>query len=350
MDISQVEDLKELKDVELVLKGMYGSAGVEEPGETLTLGEQFTKSEMYQGMQAGTVATARMNFKTAIINATGQNQPLVAADRLPGIYKDPNRVLRIRDLMPVGRTSSNLVEFARENVFTNNAGPQVGGSPEAFENVTKPESGITFTLANEAVQTLAHWIPASKQVLEDSSMLESYINERLMYGLKLEEEDQLLNGSGANGNLNGLVTQATSYTLASPNITNEIDLIRHAILQAQTSDYRPNGLVLNPNDWYDIETRKVGASDDRYVIGDPSAMLTERLWGLPVVVTNSIASGTFLLGSFDMGAQIWDRQDASIEVSRENSDNFVKNMVTILAEERIALTVYRTQAFITGSL
>jgi HK97 family phage major capsid protein len=91
-------------------------------------------------------------------------------------------------------------------------------------------------------------------------------------------------------------------------------------------------------------------TDDRYIIGDPSQMLTERLWGLPVVVTNSIAAGTFLLGSFDMGAQIWDRQDATIEVSRENSDNFVKNMVTILAEERIALTVYRTQAFITGSL
>ncbi|TNE75539.1 MAG: phage major capsid protein, partial [Gammaproteobacteria bacterium] len=120
--------------------------------------------------------------------------------------------------------------------------------------------------------------------------------------------------------------------------------------QAHQSEYRPTAVLLNPADWFDIDTRKVGASDDRYVVGNPREMGQPRLWGLPVVITNSITSGTFLVGAFDIGAQIWDREDATIEVSRENSDNFVKNMVTILAEERIALTVYRPGAFIKGSL
>ena len=314
-----------------------------------SLGELFTGCDQWKSMTEGRQGQARMEMKTAIINATGQNQPLVQSDRLSGIIADPNRMFTIRDLCPVGSTGSNLIEFAKENVFTNSAGPQVGGSPEAFENVTKPESGITFTLATAAVTTLAHFIPASKQVISDSGMLQSYINSRLIYGLKLYEETQLLNGTGANGQLNGIVTQATAWANESPNLTNKVDVIRNAIKQAHLSEYRPNAIVMHPTDWYDIDVKKVGSSDDRYVVGNPAEMGQPRLWGLPVVITNSMTSGSFLLGAFDLGCQIWDREQASIEVSRENSDNFVKNMITILAEERIALTVYRPGAFITGS-
>jgi HK97 family phage major capsid protein len=132
-------------------------------------------------------------------------------------------------------------------------------------------------------------------------------------------------------------------------LTNEIDIIRHAIKQAHVAEYMPNFLVLNPSDWYDIEVKHVGTSDDRYVVGNPNNMMVNRLWGLQVVVTNSISSGTFLLGS-SMGAEIKDRQMAAVEASREDSTNFQKNMVTIRAEERLTLCVYRTEAFITGSL
>lgn len=325
-----------------------GITAVEETAG-FNLGEEFVKNESVQAMLEGRATSGRMDLKTAIINATGQNQPLVEADRLAGIATTPNRVLSIRDVLPTSTTSSNLVEFTRENAFTNNAGPQIGGSPEAYENVTKPESAITFTLVNEPVVTLAHFIPASKQVMSDSASLASHINSRLMYGLKLKEETQLLSGTGSNHQLNGLITQATSYTLASPNLSNEIDIIRDAIKQAHVAEYRPDFIVLNPVDWFDIETRKVGSSDDRYVIGNPANMMGNVLWGLPVVVTNSISSGTFLVGS-SQGAEIKDREMASVAISYEEGNNFTKNMVTVLAEERIALCVYRTEAFITGSL
>jgi HK97 family phage major capsid protein len=173
-----------------------------------SFGEQFVKSESFLAMAAGRSKFARLELKTAIINATGQNQPLVAADRIPGIVNNPNRILTIRDALPVGRTSSNLVEFTKENVFTNSAAAQYA-SP-ARENVTKPESGITFTLASAAVVTLAHFIPVSRQVLDDSPQLESYVNSRLTFGLKLEEEDQLLNGAGTSGNLSGLLASGNN--------------------------------------------------------------------------------------------------------------------------------------------
>lgn len=323
---------------------------IHEENAEFDLGAEFIKSDMFKDIVDGRTSRAKLDVKTAIINATGQNQPLVAADRLAGFNTVPNRILTIRDILPSSRTTSNLVEFVRENVFTNNAGPQISGSPEAYENVTKPESGITFTLATAAVITLAHFIPASKQVIDDSPSLQSFINGRLMYGLKLKEETQLLSGTGSNHQLNGLITQATAWANESPNITNEIDIIRSAQKQAQLSEYMPDAVVLNPQDWYDIDIRKVGSGDDRYVVGNPRSMSTPMLWGMPVVVTNSISSGTFLVGNFQMGAEIKDREDASVELSLEDSTNFQKNMVTIRAEERITLCVYRTEAFISGSL
>ena len=331
---------------EIEVKGV----SLNEEANDMDIGTEFIKSDQYQALVEGRQGQARMEMKAAIINATGQNQPLVPADRTMGIISEPNRMLRIRDVLAATGTNSNLIEYAKENVFTNNAGPTVAGSPEAFENVTKPESGITFTLATEAVQTIAHWIPASKQVIADSAQLQGYISGRLTYGLKLKEETQLLAGTGINGELNGLITQATAYTVQSPQLTNEMDIIREAIKQAQLSEYFPTNIVLNPQDWYDIDVRKVGTSDDRYVVGNPREMSAPRLWGLPVILSNSITAGTFLLGAFDMGAEIKDRMQSVVEVSRENSDNFVRNMITILAEERLALVVYRPAAFITGSL
>jgi HK97 family phage major capsid protein len=311
-----------------------------------TIGEMFIASADWKSMQSRRAGSARLDLKTAIVNATGQNQPLVAADRLQGIITNPNRVFTIRDLIPVGRTSSNLIEYTKENVFTNNAGGQYA-SP-AFENVTKPESGITFTLESEAVRTLAHWIPVSKQVLDDSPMLQSFIEGRLQYGLKLEEEDQLLNGDGTGSNLSGILDSGnfTAYTRAQTGDTN-IDTLRRAITQAALSEFMADTIVINTADWEAIELTK--ATDGQYVWTNPAIGNAPQMWGKRVVATNAITAGTFLVGAFAMGAQIWDREQASVTVSLENSDNFVKNMVTILAEERLALTVYRPAAFISGS-
>jgi len=197
-----------------------------------TAGEMLVKSDSFKAMQEGRSKFARVELKTAIVNGTGTAQPLVQASRVAGIVNNPNRVLTIRDLLPVGRTTSNLVEYTKENVFTNNAGPQYS-SPD-YENVTKPESGITFTLASAAVATLAHFIPVSRQVLDDSAQLESYVNGRLIYGLKLEEEDQLLNGNGTSGNLGGIL-KSGNYTAYNRAVTGDtkLDTIRRALTHSR---------------------------------------------------------------------------------------------------------------------
>ena len=310
-----------------------------------SLGDQFIESKDWgenAGLKGG--SKARMEVK-AITNATGQNQPLVPSDRVAGVIMTPNRRLRIRDLLPRGTTTSNLIEYAKENVFTNSAGPQNGNSPTtAGENLTKPESDITFTLATSAVVTIAHFILASRQVLDDAPMLASYINGRLQYGLALEEEDEILNGDGTVGQLNGLMNQATAYNRATTGT--KLDWLRRAITQLQLSEYDAEVIILNPADWEAIELLK--DTTNQYIIANPQSQLGPMLWGLPVIATNTMASGQFLVANLSMAAQLWDRQAAAVEVSREDSDNFRKNMVTLLCEERLALTVYRATALIKG--
>jgi HK97 family phage major capsid protein len=248
----------------------------------------------------------------------------------------------VRDLLPVGRTSSLTIEFPKENLFDNKAGT-------VAENALKPESNITFTAAKADVATIAHWVAASKQVLDDASFLQGYIDNRLREGLRQEEEDQLINGAGTGTNMLGIVPQATAYDktgiIASPNM---VDHIRWAKLQVRKSFYAADAVVLNPEDWAKLELLK--DSQGAYLHAAVTSGAQPRLWGMRVVESDSVTAGNFLVGAFSLAAQIWDREQASVMVSTEDRDNFVKNMVTILAEERLALTVYRPKSFVYGPL
>ena len=330
-----------------------GGEHMEDPVESL--GDQFVKSEDFIAAQERNTGHVRMETKTAIINTfpASTSQPLVQGDRLGGIHTVPNRRLTIKDILPRGATTSNLIEFTRENAFTNAANVQRdSASPlAAIENQTKPESAITFTLATEAVVTLAHFIPVSKQVLADSPQLAGYINGRLAYGLALKEETQILLGLGTGGEYNGVQTQATAYTGESPQLTNQLDRIRDAITQAQVAEYSPNFLVMNPTDWDIIQRKKTGISGDQtYVYGNPhESWLATPLWGLTPIITNSQTADKFLIGD-SMAAMVFDREQAAVEVSFEDSTNFQKNMATIRAELRGCVAVFRTEAFITGDV
>jgi HK97 family phage major capsid protein len=282
--------------------------------------------------------------KTAIVNATGLNQPLVQAYRGPGIIGPGQQRLTVRDLLPNLPITSNMVEFCKESSFTSNAGMQTA------EGDTKGESALGFELLYAPVQTLAHWIPASRQVLDDATALAAYINARLTYLLKLKEEDELLNGSGTGVELSGLVTNATPYDTNRTNVATDsfIDVIGHGLQQVtDESNFEPDAVVLNPRDWETVRQTKTATTLD-YIYSDPRSAQTPQIWGVPVVPTKSMARGQFLAGAFGMAAAIWDRNAATVEISREHSDFFVRNMVAILCEERLALTVFRSDALVYG--
>lgn len=346
-----VADIKaRITDIEQ--KAAHRPGGDEEkgksPGQIAAESEEF-KASAAQGQKARGIAPVTVgsfHTKATISNATGQNQPLVASQRLQSIVAPGLRRPTVRDLLPQSRTSSNLIEYARELLFTNAAGPQWdSGSPNRAEGAVKPESSLTFELRNEAVITFAHWIPASRQVLSDAPMLQSYVDGRLRYGLALAEEDALLNGNGNAGTISGLIHNATDFNRANSG-DSKIDTLLRAQLQVSLSEYEVSGYVLNPIDWTDILLLK--DTTGRYLFADPHGMETPRIWSKDVVATQSQTQGRFVAGAFNLAAEIFDREDASVRVAEQHDNFFVRNLVAILAEERLALVIYRPAAIVEG--
>lgn len=274
-------------------------------------------------------------------DADGSAGDLIVPDRRP-IVDPVNRRLTVRDLLTPGRTNSNAIQYPKETGFTNSA-----AAVSETSGAAKPQSEFKFDLATATVVTIAHWVLAHRNILDDVPALRSYIDGRMRYGLAYVEDNALLNGAGGS-DLNGIYTQATASTanlavISSPTF---LDVLRAAMLQASLANIPPTGIVLNPTDWFKIETTKDTAG--AYIIGNPQDGTNPRLWALPVVETPAMTVDKFLVGAFRYGAQIFDRMDARVEISTEDSDNFRKNLVTILAEERLALAVYNTLAFVKG--
>lgn len=308
-----------------------------------SMGEQLTDSDDFKAFASNPRGTFRMGVQAAIGSGAGSASDLILPDRVPGIIAPGLRRLTVRDLINWGRTTSNSIEYARELVYTNAAAI-------AAENTTKPESNITFEADSAPIVTIAHWIHASKQVLADVPMLQSYVDGRLRHGLKLVEEAQLLKGSGVGLNLNGIYTQATAY--ANPGVTvqaeTRIDRLRLALLQVELAEYWADGIVISPLDWAAIELTKT--SDNAYLFANPRTQNLPGLWGRNVVPTQAMDADDFLVGAFGGGLAVqgWDREDVNVQVSLEDRDNFIKNMATIRCEERVGLTVYRPAAFVKG--
>ncbi|AUQ49939.1 major capsid protein [Phaeobacter inhibens] len=318
------------------------------PEHAKSLGERVVSSESFKAaFEKGTDfrGTAQFQAKATITSATSDTAGAVGAavpdTRLSGVIAPPNRRMTIRDLITPGQMDGSTLEYVRETGFNNNAAA-------VAEGATKPQSDIKMELVNTSAKVIAHTAKASRQILDDAAWMRSYIDGRLRYGLAFKEEYQLLSGDGTGQNLLGIVPQATAYAAPSgaSASTQYLDTMRLAMLQAVLAEYPATGHVMNPIDWTNVELLK--DADGRYIIGNPQGTAAPTLWGLPVVATQAMQVDKFLTGAFMLGAQVFDRWQARVEIATENEDDFVKNLVTMLCEERLALAVYRPEAFIYG--
>jgi HK97 family phage major capsid protein len=326
--------------------------------ESKSLGQQFVESQEYKS--AGSRGTNAVRVNKAISGLAASGGALVNPQRRADVVVNAQRTAFIRDLLTSIPTSSNAVEVMRENVFTNSAAPQQPSSAStaigAGEFQSKAESNLTYELVTVPVRTMAHWIAASRQVLSDAPMLQRLVDTKLMYGLNLLSDAQLLYGAGTNQSLTGLMVDAGVSTVGeiatgttAANLPGAmLNHIRAAITKCQTFEYyNINGLVVNPEDWETLETAK--GSDGHYIWVTVPNGGEQRLWRVPVVVSNAMTQGDFLLGDWTMGATIYDREQMDIRVSESHSDYFVKNGVAILAEERYGFGIELPKAYCKGS-
>ena len=310
-------------------------------------GQTFVESEAYKAVKDKglPIKSEAVQVKTLITGASLGNLAgyLYPSYRIPEIVEDPRRAARVRSLLNVIPTTAGAIDWIRETGFTNNAAVVAEGEE-------KPESAITFENKSNTIKTIAHWIPVTKQILADAPGLQAYIDSKLIYGLYLKEDDELLYGTGEDGDIHGITTDADVQTYSWSDGTagdTKLDAIRRAMTKAYLAYYPVDGIVLHPSDWEDIELLK--SSDGMYVWVNVNVGGQERLWRTPVVVSAALTEGTFLTGSFGLGATLWDRQEVTISVSGSHSDFFIKNKLAILCEERVELTVERPESFVIGT-
>lgn len=323
-------------------------------GDTTSLGAQLVASDGFKHLQSLPEQSRKgqrvdINVRATITSLTTDAAGSAGAASVPateGIDVMPRRALMVRDLLPVVPIEAGSVEVPVQKARTLNAGM-------AAEGDTKAQSDIQLELKPFPARVIAHWMLASKQILSDVPQLQALINGELLYGLGLKEDQQLLFGDNTGENLHGMVPQATAYAdpllsaAGAPAIDNFIDIIGRAMLQSALAEYPVDGIVMHPSDWMIIRLTK--NEDGDYIYGPPGGPEPEpRLFGQRVVPTTGMTQDKFLVGQFARAATIYDRWEAHVEVSTEDSDNFRKNLVTLLGEERLAFAVKRPAALIYG--
>lgn len=328
------------------------SANLWTPGDARkSLGQRFIDSDEFKSVSGGRNGyTMNSPYQVKdIFTALPTGTPGdFGTPQREGIVERAKRVSRVRDLFPVQQTNTNMIEFFRVSGFTNNASTvaERSGSPAVF--AAKPQSSMTVVGVQAPVRTIAHFEVAHRNVLDDEPTLRGIIDNELLYGLRLVEDDQILNGDGTGSNLTGIREtsgiQSQVWSAGAAGDT-RIDAVRRAITKSLLAYYEPTGIIVHPNDMEDIELTKDG--EERHLMAMSVSLGAEaRLWRLPMVSTPAITEGFALVGSFGIGATLYDRMEGSIRVAEQHSDFFIRNAVAVLAEERIALAVKRPESFV----
>lgn len=259
----------------------------------------------------------------------------------PQLVGPYNMRLFVRNLLATGQTTLGVIPFIRES-----GNPGATGADTVAEGGEKPEVTINFTPDDAPVRKIAAWLAATYEILQDAPTLRSYIDARLAYMIRIAEEKQLLDGNGTAPNIKGIFSYAEVQTI--PAAANLLDGVAAGAPMIENVDGEVDGVVCNPTDFWATVSEQ--GSDGQYRVnpfGDPSSL---NLWGLATVRTRATAVGTYRLGAWKLGAQVFDREGVSIRVGDQHGDFFIKNKVAILAEERLALPVYRPDWFAEGTI
>jgi hypothetical protein len=372
-EIKSIEGYEEIKSWMDAPAGRSFSGGsYVAPQEIKSLARQFTESDEFKSLDGGRAGlTMRSAFEADVMDLgrtgverkdvySGQGgsysfatEPGIGGVQFDGMIPRATRQTRVRDLFPAAPTSASLIDYFRVLGFGGSRLNTTSGASVVADYAggvfgLKPHSSLTFEVAQAPVRTIAHYEAAHRNVLMDVPQLEATINNELLYGLRLEEDHQILNGPGSGENLLGIMNTPNVQTHARGSDT-YLDALRKSATKAMLAYYEPTGFVLHPYDWETVELSK-GTSNDHYLLVTNVAIgASQQVWSQPVVQTPAMNQGHWLTGAFGLGAQLYDRMQASIRVAEQHSDFFVRNAVVILAEERLALAVKRPEAFVHGT-
>ena len=303
---------------------------------TVVLGEIARREEAVQFLRSGAMAAALPAAPPGIVGTPG---PGIVQPDYRGVISPLLLNLSLLDLIPTGTTDSNVVNYVQVTAVP-------GSAAETPELAMKPQEGLTLLDATSPVVTIAGWIKAARQALDDMAGLATMINTLLPWDVRRRIMSQMLAGDGTAGTLTGLYhttgVGAPAFT-AGDNIA---DAILRGITTIVLSDADPNFVALNPLTWQDLLLTK--NTQDNYIYGSPGqlpgGMVGQSVWGLRLTSNRLIPQASPIVGDA-MGASLLVREGVNVKTSDSDQDDFVKNRVTVLAETRVAFVVWRPSSF-----
>lgn len=302
------------------------------------LEKDWTEVQKYRSSGMGRYKLS--NFKAAadMTIANSVTDPgAYFATVLPGIRALPNRRTHMRDIISLGTMTSSTIDYVREESVT-------GDLTTVAEGAAKPQIQPLFSERQATAQYIAGWLRISRKMLDDMQALRSFLQMRLMEMYLRVEDAQVLSGNGTGSNLEGILTVATAL---NDTTGADIELMIKAISQLESADYTATGFVIHPAAFYAIAINKAAGSGE-YDLPGIVVISNGQLFvaGVPVYKTTAMPRSTGLVGDWALGAQLFIREQPVVEFFDQDANNVTTNQITVRIEGRVALAIYRAEAFV----
>lgn len=339
---NRVMELEQREDIHDAVKGLDSI--------DRSVGNQFVNCESFKSFdnnrRSRLVTSCKGVTTTAAANSLTQSS-VVAPQFNRNVVAPVETELNIESLIPHLPTTSDTVQYMYGGALTNNAAVAPQNTKKGNSTVAAP------TLKKCDILTFAHFTKITKQLADDAPALAEYINHKMTYGLQQTIELQIIDGNG-NNQLSGLFnvgnyTDKTAEIISSLPAQNAtlLDFLLIAIHKIKATGVKPECILLNPENFMEISLLK--DNDGKYLLGAPTVGAVATLWGIPVITSNSVAKGKYLIANFTLGATIYDRQQITVEMSDSDENNFQYNLYTLRVERRLGLAIEHPEAIWGGS-
>ena len=353
-DISGLIKNQDSMRKELAALQQAAAAGIPQETAHKTFGEKFVSDTGFDAFKAAAAhgeAKFRLQLDKTAAPATTQasnsvSRTTLAAPAQLGLVTDPRQVLSIESLFGHIQINSGAYQYVKYGYKTTETatGPAI-----TAEGSAKPEANYGGSIVNGAVATMAVWVKMTEQMMQDNANLVSFIDDDLRYQLNKKIDAEIVTGTGS-GQLKGL-NQSGQYAdyitpagLASGDTC--IDLVLKVSSAMRAANIQNLTLLLNPMDWVKVVGAKNANKD--YLIPGILDVPGQRIWGIPVVLSGSVASGKFHMGDFYQGAKVVERTGLGVEIAR-TEDDFLKNLYTLRVERRLDFAVVQPKCLAYGN-
>ena len=264
---------------------------------------------------------ARGPFNTATPHMPAQLFPV------PTFPQHPDR---IADRLPAFALGAPSLEYIQVNSVT-------GAADVVAEGALKPEIVLNTTKLIATAAKIAAHLALSHESLQDWDAFTSSATTELQRLVIDEENAQILGWL----NTAGILTH-TAIVPTPPATTFDDIEIGISKLRTGPSLATADLLIMNPASWSAIRRQK--DADGRYLVApDPTSSEANTAWGVPVVATTACPSGEGWLLDTKMFGRLAVHETLTVRMGYAN-DDFVRNLVRYVCEERAVLCVERPSA------